>query len=278
MKELSPVFIKSRHRITRFNLSINLSTDNPLNFIQDKMRIALAQTRPVKGNIDMNIADHVSFVHCAIGENTDTIIFPELSLTGYEPSLATKLATDQEDGRLAIFQELSTAHRLTIGVGLPIATNKGISIGMVIFQPAVERQTYLKKYLHADEEPFFVSGQRFTGPLGTPPGMALAICYEISIPAHTESALAGGASVYLASVAKFVTGMEKAFETLSGIASNYSIPVLMSNCTGYCDNLECGGQSSAWNDKGILIGRLSAGETGILLVDTLTGQVTTRVW
>ncbi|HTD93137.1 MAG TPA: carbon-nitrogen hydrolase family protein [Chitinophagaceae bacterium] len=241
------------------------------------MKIAIAQTNPVKGNIDMNIRDHVSLVRLAIAEGAGTIIFPELSLTGYEPSLAAKLATSQDDERLFVFQELSTTHQLIICVGLPIAMKKGTSIGMVIFQPGAERQTYLKKYLHADEEPFFISGELFTGPIGNPPGMALAICYEISIPAHAANASACGASVFLASVAKSVTGMDKSIETLSGIASHYSMTVLMSNCTGHCDDFECGGKSSIWNDKGILVGQLGASDEGILLIDTVTGQVISQV-
>jgi hypothetical protein len=37
---------------------------------------------------------------------------------------------------------------------------------------------------------------------------------------------------------------------------------------GHCDNADCGGRSSAWNNKGQLIGQLNEAEEGILLVDT----------
>lgn len=46
-------------------------------------RIALAQTTSVLGNVEKNVAAHVSFAEKAIAEKADAIIFPELSLTGY---------------------------------------------------------------------------------------------------------------------------------------------------------------------------------------------------
>jgi hypothetical protein len=39
----------------------------------------------------------------------------------------------------------------------------GICISMVLFQPHKARLTFAKKYLHPDEEEFFISGQSSTG-------------------------------------------------------------------------------------------------------------------
>ena len=70
------------------------------------MKLAVAQTRPEAGNIDKNIEIHKSLIANAIANNVDLIVFPELSLTGYEPNLAKQLATDQNDHRLDIFQNI----------------------------------------------------------------------------------------------------------------------------------------------------------------------------
>ena len=234
------------------------------------MKIALAQTKPVRGEIQKNIEDHLTLIEQAAANGAAIIIFPELSLTGYEPSLAKELAIDATDSRLDIFQQLSDAKQLTIGVGVPTNSPDGIHITMVLFQPNKPRQVNSKMYLHADEEPFFVPGNNLTGLVINDNPVALAICYEISIPEHSESACKNGAQLYIASVAKTVKGVERSLVQLRDIASKFGMTVLMSNCVGMSEDGECGGRSSAWNNKGILLGQLNDTGEGLLIVDTST--------
>jgi predicted amidohydrolase len=241
------------------------------------MKICVAQTRPVKGDIQKNIVKHKELINFAVSDYADMIIFPELSLTGYEPELSKELATDENDSRFDDFQKISNTSRIIIGVGVPIKHNAGICIGMVLFQPGKAREVYIKKYLHADEEAFFVSGQNFIGLLSNENKIALAICYELSVPEHSEHAFKNGAEIYIASVAKSVSGVEKAIETLAGIANKYSMTVLLSNCVGPCDNFESGGKSSVWNSKGILAGQLSNMHEGIIFFDTDTEEIIEKV-
>jgi predicted amidohydrolase len=237
------------------------------------MKICAAQTRPVKGDIESNIANHKKIIDLAVANGAGTIIFPELSITGYEPELAKELATDQYDSRFDDFQTISDSKKITIAIGVPVKSKSGICISMVIFQPHKARELYSKKYLHADEEPYFISGQNTMGLLGDKPGIAFAICYELSIPEHSENAFKAGAGIYIASVAKTASGVEKAVETLSDIASKYSMPVLFSNCVGHCDNFESAGKTSIWNNKGLLAGQLDDTNEGILIVDTETQEI-----
>lgn len=69
------------------------------------MKICVAQTRPVKGDIQSNIDDHKKLIEIAVSNGADTVIFPELSLTGYEPKLSRELATNQDDNRFDDFQK-----------------------------------------------------------------------------------------------------------------------------------------------------------------------------
>jgi predicted amidohydrolase len=187
------------------------------------MKIATAQTRPIKGDIPANIENHKKLIHLALANEADAIIFPELSLTGYEPTLAKELATTRDDGRLNEFQTISDTNHIAIGIGLPLKNTPRPTISMVIFQPHRPRQTYSKEFIHADEEPFFIGGQNSSGVLGDHPNIALAICYEISIPQHAQRAYKNGAEIYIASVAKFVNGIDNSLNRLSEIASAYSI-------------------------------------------------------
>jgi predicted amidohydrolase len=144
---------------------------------------------------------------------------------------------------------------------------------MVLFQPHQARQTYSKKYLHLDEEEFFVSGQSFTGLKVNKTNIALAICYEISVPEHSEKAFKSGAEIYIASVAKFVNGVDKAIRRLSAIANKYAMTVLMSNCVGQSDGYECAGKTSIWNNKGLLVGQLNDTNEGTIIFDTDTQEL-----
>jgi predicted amidohydrolase len=197
-------------------------------------------------------------------------------LTGYEPGLSKELATTQGDARFDVFQNLSDTGQITIGVGLPTMNDAKICISMVLFQPHKSRQTYSKKYLHPDEEAFFISGRNSTALIENQANVALAICYELSVPEHSESAYRNGAEVYIASVAKTADGVEKAIKSLSGIASKYSMTVLMSNCIGECDGFECGGKTSIWNNQGLLSGQLNDSDEGILIIDTQTQELIER--
>lgn len=162
---------------------------------------------------------------------------------------------------------------MVIGVGLPLQTPAGITISLLLFQPHQLRHIYNKKYLHADEEPYFVPGENFSTFIVNGIRIALAICYEISIPAHAETAHQSGADIYIASVAKFVNGIETAHQRLSTIARNYKMPVLLSNCVGIADGDECAGRSAVWNEKGELLADLDSEKEGLLIYDIVTKGV-----
>jgi len=232
------------------------------------MKICAAQTRPVKANIEKNIERHLQLIEKAVAGGAALIVFPELSLTGYEPALANNLAMKEDDSRLNVFQERSNAGNIVIGLGAPIRINAGIQISLIIFQPNSNRQVYSKEFLHIDEKPFFVAGQG--GPTITIDDkiIAFAVCYELSVPEHADRAFKNGANIYVASVAKSAAGMEKANQILAATAHQYKMDTVISNCVGYCDNFESAGGSAAWDSKGKLLCSLDHANEGLLFVDT----------
>jgi predicted amidohydrolase len=241
------------------------------------MKLCAVQARPVKGDIYRNINNHKKLLNLATANGAETIIFPELSLTGYEPDLARELATHAGDSRFNDFQMFSDEQGVTIGVGMPTKKDEGTCISMIFFQPKTERQTYSKKFIHFDEEEIFIPGKNSLVTLSGHPETALAICYEISVHEHAEKAFSSGATIYLASVAKTAEGTEKAITRLAAIAKDYSMTVLMSNCVGLSGGYECAGRSSAWNDQGELVGQLNETDEGILIFDTDTGEKIERI-
>ena len=235
------------------------------------MKIAIAQTRPIKGELPANLEQHLQLIQLAAANDADAIIFPELSLTGYEPTLAKDLATHPNDSRLDALQSLSNTHQLTIGAGLPTQSDRGRCISLVLFQPHQPRRTYAKKYLHPDEEAFFVSGPNFPVLTINEIPVGLAICYELSIPEHAAAAYEHGAQLYVASVAKTLDGVNRASQRLAAIAKEYATPVLMTNCVGPADDFASAGRSAVWNHEGILLEQLDETQEGLIIYDMNMG-------
>jgi predicted amidohydrolase len=240
------------------------------------MKICIAQTKPIKGDISANIETHIQFIKLALTLNANAIFFPELSLTGYEPELAKKLATNQNDNRLDIFQETSSKNEIIIGLGLPTVAESKIRISIIIFEPHKPRQTYSKQQLHSDELPYFENGVKQLIISTNDKNIAPAICYESLQSSHAENAFKLGANVYLASVAKPLNGVEKAFNHYPKLAKQYAMPVLMANCIGFCDNFLSVGKSAVWTKEGKLVGQLDDKMEGILFFDTETELIIKR--
>lgn len=238
------------------------------------MKICVAQTKPVTGNIEQNIIRHKEFIELATSHGAAVVIFPELSLTGYEPSLAKALVVDVHDSRLNDFQTISNAKKITIGTGVPVRTEKGIIIGMIVFQPNRERLIYAKKYIHPDEEEFFVPGRNFPTINIAGNTIALAICYELSVQAHADEAFKSGAAIYIASVAKVTNGVDKATQRLSEMARSQHVFTLMSNSIGTADGAICAGKTTAWSSQGEVLAQLDESHEGILILDTAAEHCT----
>lgn len=122
------------------------------------MRLCAVQYQSAPGDVATNLERHCAFILHAAKHKSDFILFPELSLTGYEPTLAKKLATNQDDTCFDALQALSDKIEATICIGAPIRGADGVQIGMIIFQPNLAPQTYGKQKLHVDELPFFLPG------------------------------------------------------------------------------------------------------------------------
>ena len=232
------------------------------------MKIGLAQIHPQKGAIAENIELHQRAVQLAINNELDAIFFPELSITGYEPELAESLKMDLQSEQFDSFQMLSDTYSITIGIGVPTPTDKDVQISMLIFQPNQPRQQYTKQYLHEDELPYFTPGDKQLLLNLAQLKIAPAICYESLRKEHFDQALSIGAQLYLASVAKPQRGIDKAMTYFPNLAKAHSIPILMVNCIGYCDNFQSVGQSAIWDNTGTLKDQLSENEEAILVYDT----------
>ena len=229
------------------------------------MKIALAQLKSESGNVEANIKKHLNFIAKAAKVEADIIVFPELSLTNYEPGLAKDLAFEKNDTRLGIFKEYSTKYRMMILLGLPLKLDHDLHIAMAIFQPEKEIQFYCKQYLHEDEVAFFQPKKNASIIQFQQKTIKLAICYEISVDEHLEDLNSAKPDLFIASVAKHKKGLENAQNRLQYISVTHKIPVLLVNNTGMADGMECCGNSFAFNPSAEKIAQLNADESLLII-------------
>lgn len=232
------------------------------------MKICIAQTASSRGKVQENIQNHLRMTRSAIKLNSDLIIFPELSITNYEPNLAKELASEIQNSIFNPFQDLADNHEISIGIGMPTNASAGINISMFIFQPNTERIVYSKQILHSDELAYFVCGNEQTILNLKGKKIAIGICYESLQREHFLNTYQKGVDIYIASVAKPKAGIEKAYKYFPEIANKFKTPILMANSVGPCDNFMSLGQSAIWNQKGELVEKLNSENQGLLIYDT----------
>ena len=238
----------------------------------ENIKVGIAQTIAEKGNIEKNIENHLNFIENAIKNQIDLIIFPELSLTGYEPELSKELAINLTDKRLKILKQKSDENNITIIVGAPIKENKNVLIGAIIFSPNEITRVYTKHYLHEGEEKYFTSKEANIQLNIKGEKINIAICADISNFEHPKKAYTENCNLYLASVLVSKKGLEFDRNLLAKYAKEYNLSIMMSNFGGISGGYDCAGFSSVWNNTGELIGEIENNNEGLLIATKSNGD------
>lgn len=231
------------------------------------MIIAAAQIRSVPGDISANIGLHLAATRLAAKNNARLVVFPELSLTGYEPSLADDLALESSDERLEDFRNESQNLGITIGIGIPTKANGKPRISQAFFRPHSQDVWYSKQHLHEDELAVFQAGDEQASFVEENETLVPAICYEALVPVHAAHAAELGATAYVACVAKSERSATLAHMRLSDAARRHSFGVVFCNAVGRSDDFVSAGNSAAWNRRGEIIACAGTNEQCVLVVD-----------
>lgn len=164
----------------------------------NKFKIAVAQISSVKGNIEANITTHLKAIKKASELGVSYIVFPELSLTGYEPELSAELSFSIDDKCLQPLVNSAIENNIQIGVGAPIMTEGLPQIGLVIISQSGDIEIYAKMHLHHGEDLFFSKGENIHCITVNKIKIANAICADVNNSEHINSYYKSGASVYIA--------------------------------------------------------------------------------
>jgi predicted amidohydrolase len=230
------------------------------------MVIAAAQTKPFK-NTKENIQDHIRLIELAAKENVQLIIFPEMSLTGYERERADELSFSIDDSRLEILKEKAVFHQIMIVAGAPIKIGSQLHIGSFIFLPDSTISIYTKQFLHQGEELFFSPNFDYNPTIQLKNELiSFAICADITNPVHPENAYRNRTTLYLASIFYTPNGIDEGHQQLSDYAKKYAMKILMANYGGPSYKYEAGGKSAFWNNTGELVSQIEKQTDELLII------------
>ena len=242
--------------------------------------IAVAQTCPVAGDVQANLDEHVRLARLAAAEGAQLVVYPELSLTGYELGLANGLAFAENDPRLASLLDVAALYSLMLIAGAPLRIGSRLHIGAFILAPERTVEIYTKHYLGAfapsascdgvippAEATVFHAGDR--NPLvrfGGGSIAAVAVCADIGRAAHPQQAADRGAQIYLASMFVIPSDFAGDVAKLQRYAAQHSMMVALANFGSPSGGLAAAGRSAIWSERGeVLIQRGPAG-AGIAVV------------
>lgn len=214
--------------------------------------LVAAQCAVQAGDLVANLALHLDFMRRAGELGARLIIFPELSLSGYEPALAGALAQPADSPLLEPLCGLAMTAGMTAVVGLPLRVpgRDKPQIAACILHPDGSRAIYIKQHLHAGEEQFFSAGQGGELLVVEGTSVALSVCADFAHAEHPAEAAERGAQVYAASVLIGEGGYPHDSSLLQGHAQRHGMAVLVANHGGPTGGWAAAGRSAFWDEQG----------------------------
>lgn len=219
------------------------------------LTLAAAQAVSIAGDLSGNIARHQAFLRVAAEQAVQLLVFPELSLTGYEPELAAGLALSPHSPLLQPLRDQARELGVTAVVGMPIrlSAEGPLLIGALVLAADGSLAVYSKQHLHAGEERVFSPGTGGAHLQFAEDRVALAVCADFSRASHPRAAAQSGAGLYAAGVLISEQGYAADSALLQGYAAEHGMLVLMANHGGPTGGWVSAGRSAIWGPDGRLI-------------------------
>ncbi|WP_095170387.1 carbon-nitrogen hydrolase family protein [Pseudomonas sp. Irchel 3H3] len=219
------------------------------------LTVAAAQSISIAGDVHANIAHHQRFIMAAAKQGVQVLVFPELSLSGYERGLAAQLAIVPDAALLQPLRDLAREVGVTAVVGMPIrlSDDSPVLIGALVLAADGSLAVYSKQHLHPGEEVAFAPGAGGAPLIVGDDTIALAVCADFSHASHAAAAAEVGANIYGAGVLITEGGYAADSALLQGYAREHGMLVLMANHGGATGGWESAGRSAIWAADGRLL-------------------------
>jgi predicted amidohydrolase len=241
-----------------YNLRINRSAS--------MVKIAAAQVASVCGDLDGNLRTHIAAIEAAAEHGVSVLVFPELSLSGYEPTLAAAAALTATDKCLTPLAALARQHKLAVIVGAPLQNAQAKPyLGAILFDGVGSVRSYAKMHLGGSESAYFAAGDT---PLLFSKGgqtIGLAICADTSKLSHPQAYADGGATIYAAGVFLNTEWYATDAPRLSEYALRHRLLVVMANHAASVGTYSSVGRSAIWSPAGALVAEAAGTESCLVI-------------
>jgi len=233
--------------------------------IPSRAVFAAAQISAVQGNIEANIAAHMNAMEAAVKEGVEVLVFPELSLTGYELALGGKLQVEISDPIFSPLQAYAAEHNMLTIMGMPIKAVRGNPyIGAVILG-GVGPRFYAKKHVHESEAHYFQSGEDYVITQHKGYNVGIAVCADLTHEDHAVDLKKRGADIYACGALVTEAAFIREETMLQGYASDHNMVVIFSNYSGKNGIYPTAGKSSIWAAGGDLVAQACGNNNELII-------------
>jgi predicted amidohydrolase len=218
--------------------------------MREPLSIAVAQPLCVPYDVAANAVTHAAAV---VSAGTRVVVFPELSLTGYE--IAAPAVTPRDPRLLPLAEACAATGALALA-GAPVPGEAGRPhIAILAFGSAGITIAYQKMWLARTESARFAAGDKPAVLDADGWRLGLAICKDTSVPQHQSDTAALGIDVYAAGtlMRPEETGLQD--DRASRIAAEHQVWVAVASFAGRTGSgyTQSAGRSGIWAPDGTLL-------------------------
>jgi predicted amidohydrolase len=237
------------------------------------LKIAAAQVASIRGNIEANVATHAVAMEKAAEHGVSVLVFPELSLTGYEPDLCAELAILPTDRRMEPLRVLAREHRMWVVVGAPLRNGASKpTIGAILISAAGDISSYSKMHLGGSEPTFFAPGTTPMAIAVDSHTIGIAICADSSQRTHPQAYVDLGANIYAAGVFLNAEWYVTDVPRLRNYAAQYGLLTLMANHAASVGTYVSVGRSAIWAPGGSLLAQTEGVAPSLVIAESDKGK------
>ena len=231
-----------------------------------EFKIAAAQVPSIRGDIAANIETHEATIAAAAKHGVRVLIFPELSLTGYEPTLAAGLAITAMDHRLAPLSELAQRHRIDVVLGAPLRHGAlKPALGAILLSSSGSTTTYSKMHLGPSERVYFAPGSAPLMVNADGRSIGIAICADTSQPSHPQAYANAGCEIYAAGMFLNAEWYATDMPRLANYSVSLKMLVVMANHGMSTGTYRSVGKSAVWLPNGALLAQAEGTEDWLVI-------------
>ena len=224
--------------------------------MRQPLLIAVAQPRCAPYELAANAGAHAAAVKSSAAR---VVVFPELSLTGYELDAAV---VDPDDPKLAALVEVCGAAGTVALAGAPVAGEDGqVHLGVLAISGEGVSVAYRKIWLGDQEKARFSPGPEPAVIEVDGWRLGLAICKDIGVPQHAEQTAALGIDAYLAGVLEHAVDAKLIDDRARRIATEHGVWVAVASFAGSTGGgyTQAAGRSAIWSAAGVTVARAGSG-------------------